>query len=131
MKDGFDPMLGPFEGNILTHDQRRYERWRAQLRACPDLALGGVTWGWLDFALDCGRRLNRPSAPRAASLPLTVITAGEERLVVNAPARLYAARAPDARHVEIAGAWHEVLMETDPRRALVWREFDALAERIG
>lgn len=43
LKEGFNPMLGPFEGNVLTHDEARYERYRAQLAACPDLALGGVT----------------------------------------------------------------------------------------
>ena len=131
LKDGFDPLLGPFEANILTHDKGRYERYRDQLRACPDLRLGGVTWGWLAFALDCAVHLARPSAARAATLPLTVITAGEEHLVLNAPARKYAERAPQGRHAEIAGAYHEVFMETDARRALVWREFDALVERVG
>lgn len=130
-RDGFDPMLGPFEGNILTHDARRYERWRACLRACPELAIGGPTWGWLDFALDCGRRLARPSAARGADLPLTVVAAGEERLVVNAAARRWAERAPLGRYAQIAGARHEVLMETDARRALAWREFDALVARTG
>jgi lysophospholipase len=129
--EGYDPMLGPFERNILTHDAGRYERYRAQLRACPDLALGGVTWGWLAFALDCAAELARPSAARAAGLPLTVVCAGEDHLVLNAPARRYAERAPEGRYVEVAGAYHEILMETAARRALVWREFDALVERAG
>jgi lysophospholipase len=126
----FDPMLDPFERNVLTHDQRRYERYRAQLRACPDLALGGPTWGWLAFALDCGLELSRPAAARAADLPLTIVTASDDRLVLNGPSRRFAEQAPQARYVEIAGAYHEVLMETDARRALVWREFDALAAKV-
>ena len=129
--EGYDPMLGPFESNILTHDAPRYERYRAQLRACPDLALGGVTWGWLAFAFDCAAELAKAAAARAADLPLTVVTAGEDHLVLNAAARRYAERAPQGRYVEIAGAYHEILMETDARRALVWRQFDALAERAG
>ncbi len=129
--EGYDPMLGPFENNILTHDRGRYERYRAQLAACPELALGGVTWGWLAFALDCAAELAKPSAARAADLPLTVVGASEDHLVQTAAARRYAERAPRGRYAEIAGAYHEVLMETDARRALVWREFDALAERAG
>lgn len=128
-KDGFDPMLGPFERNILTHDAGRYERYRAQLAACPDLAIGAPTWGWLAFAFDCARRLARPEAARAATLPMTIVTAGDDRLVLNAAALRYAKAAPDARPVEIAGAYHEVLMETDARRALAWRAFDELAAR--
>ena len=129
LKDGFNPMLGPFEDNVLTHDRARYERYRGQLAACPDLALGGVTWGWLAFALDCGVQLARPGAAKAADLPLTVVAAADDHLVLNDAARRYAKRAPRGRYVEIAGAFHEVLMETDARRALVWREFDELAAR--
>jgi lysophospholipase len=127
--EGYDPMLGPFERNILTHDQRRYERYRAQLAACPDLALGGVTWGWLAFAFDCAADLAKPAAARGAHIPLTVVAAAEDHLVLTAATRRYAERAPLGRYVEIAGAYHEVLMETDARRALMWREFDALVER--
>jgi lysophospholipase len=129
--EGYDPMLGPFESNILTHDARRYARYRAQLAACPDLALGGVTWGWLAFALDCAAALAKPAAARAANLPLTVVGASEDLLVPTAPARRYAERAPQGRYAEIAGAYHEVLMEADARRALVWREFDELVGRAG
>ena len=131
LKDGFDPMLGPFDGNVLTHDEARYERFRGQLRACPDLALGGVTWGWLAFALDAGTALSKPGAAKGVDIPLTVAAAGDERLVLNDAARRYAERAPQGRYVEIAGAYHELFMETDARRALVWREFDALAARAG
>jgi lysophospholipase len=130
LKDGFTPMPGPFASNILTHDERRYDRFKAQLAACPDLLLGGVTWGWLAFALDAGFGLGRRSATRSITAPLTIVAAGDDRLVVNAPARRFADSAPRGRYVEIAGAFHEVLMETDPRRALVWREFDALADGL-
>ncbi len=130
LKDGFNPMLGPFEANVLTHDPVRYERFRGQLAACPDLALGGVTWGWLAFALDCGTHLARPAAAKAADIPLTVVAAGEDHLVLNEAARKYAKRAPLGRYVEIAGAFHELFMETDARRALAWREFDELAGRV-
>lgn len=130
-KNAFEPMLGPFASNILTHDERRYERYRAQLRACPDLALGGVTWGWLRFALDAGAQLSRPPAGRAATMPLTVVAAGEDRLVSSAAARRYAERARQGRYLEIPGAYHELLVETDARRALVWRAFDDLLARAG
>jgi lysophospholipase len=129
-KDGFEAMLGSFEGNVLTHDERRYNRYKDQLAACPQLALGGVTWGWLAFALDASAELARASTAKAATMPLTVVGAGDDRLVLNGPSRRFATRAPQGRYVEIAGAFHEVLMETDARRELVWREFDALAGRV-
>lgn len=59
-----------------------------------------------------------------------MIAAGDDALVLNGPSRAYAQRAPQGRYVQIAGAFHEVFMETDARRALVWAEFDALADRV-
>jgi lysophospholipase len=32
--------------------------------------------------------------------------------------------------VEIAGAYHEILMETDERRAVFWDAFDTVAEAV-
>jgi lysophospholipase len=128
--DRFDPMRGPFAGNGLTHDEARYERFRGQLAACPDLALGGVTWGWLLFALDACAALARPGPAEGIDIPLTLLGAGEDRLVLNGPARRFARRAPHGAYAEIAGAHHELLMETDAVRARVWRAFEALAARV-
>jgi len=44
------------------------------------------------------------------------------------PRRLVAERLPDARYVVVAGARHDLLMETDDRRAVVWAAFYALAD---
>ncbi len=118
----------PFEANVLTHDRARYERNIAQVEACPDLALGAVTWGWLDFAFSAvGVLQNGAGVPRVAA-PVHVIAAGEERLVDNAGLRRVAARAPYGRYTKIAGAFHEILQETDDIRAAFWREFDDAAE---
>ena len=131
LKDGFEPMLGPFADNVLTHDARRYARFKHQLEVCPNLALGGVTWGWLEFALLACAELGRPDVARAVTVPMTVVAAGDDRLVLNAPARRFAERAPQGRYVEIPGSFHEILMETDDVRAQVWREFDRLVSRMG
>jgi len=119
-----------FETNILTHDRARWARNEAQIAAWPDLALGDPTWGWLDFALSATRALQTgPGVPRIA-IPVTVVIAGDERLVDNAAARRVAGRLRSGRLVEIAGAYHELLQETDDVRAAFWREFDDLADRV-
>ena len=60
-------------------------------------------------------------------IPITVVAAGDDLLVDNAGVRTVTARLPRGRYVEIPGAYHEILMETDPIRAVFWQEFDALA----
>ena len=119
----YDPLDLRFEGNILTHDRRRFERSQAQLAACPELALGPPTWGWLNFAFEAMGGLERRLA--AIDTPLLVVAAGDERLVDPAATRRFVPRLPRGRLVEIAGAFHEVLQETDEVRDAVWREFDA------
>jgi len=127
---GYDPFAGQLETDGLTHDQARYDRTRAQMLADRDLALGNVTWGWLDSALRAVEWLNRPGAVAKVQVPVTVVAAGDDRLVDNAGSKAVTARLPHGRYVEIPGALHEILMETDALRAPFWREFDALAASI-
>jgi lysophospholipase len=127
---GRSPPPIAFENNVLTHDRARYERSLTQLAACPDLALGAPTWGWLDFAFSAAENLEHGAGVPSVAIPLTVLAAGEERLVDNAASRRVTARVPGSLFVEIAGAYHEILQETDALQAPFWREFDALAARV-
>ena len=118
-----------FEANVLTHDRARWERNEAQTAAWPELALGDPTWGWLDFALSATRALQAGPGVARITIPVTLVIAGEERLVDNAAARRVAGRLPHGRLVEIPGAYHEILQETDAVRAVFWQAFDELADK--
>jgi alpha-beta hydrolase superfamily lysophospholipase len=118
-----------FAGNRLTHDERRFLRHRAQLAACPDLALAGVTWGWLAFALKAMGELARPGALDAVTLPVVAFIAEGDQIVDTRAQRRTLSHLPNGRVVTVPGSRHEVLQETDDRRALFWSEFDALARR--
>jgi len=119
-----------FETNLVTHDPRRYARNVGQTAACPDLALGPPTWGWLAFAFAAINELQKgPGVPKVET-PVTIVAAGADRIVDTAGARLVASRLPHGRYVEAHGAYHEVLQETDEIRAVFWREFDAMAATV-
>lgn len=120
-----DPLGGRFENSILTHDHARWARTRAMLEAHPELQLGGVTWSWIDLAFALQARL----AAASLSLPLAIIAAGEERLVDNRLARALVERSQQASYDEVAGAYHEILMEIDPVRARFWAVFDRMLSR--
>ena len=126
----YDPFAGTLETDALTHDQTRYDRTRAQVLANRDLALGNVTWGWVDSAVRAVEWLARDDAVAQIHIPVTVVAAGEDRLVDNGALAAVTARLPHGRYVEIPGALHEILMETDALRAPFWREFDTLAASI-
>lgn len=118
-----------FETNILTHDRARYERARAQVRAEPELDLGGPTWGWIDFALKATAYLSRPENLKSVTIPVVIVSAGQDRLVDNAAQQAAARNLPAGEFVSVAGAFHEILMETDTMRNIFLRALDALLGR--
>ena len=118
-----------FETNILTHDRARYERAKAQVRAEPELDLGGPTWGWIDFALKATAYLSRPENLKSVTIPVVIVSAEQDRLVDNAAQRAAARNLPAGEFVSVAGAFHEILMETDTMRNIFLRALDALLGR--
>ncbi len=125
-----DPLAETFEANVVTQDRGRYERCRAQIAANRDLALGGPTWGWVDFALRATSYLANPRNLQDVKIPVVIVSAGDEKLVDNEAQRLIATQLPDGAFVSVAGAYHEVLMETDDKRAGFWAAFDNLIGKL-
>ena len=125
----YDPTGDRFGFDRLTHDRARYERFKAQLKACPDLAIGALTWGWLDFALKAGAAIAAPGALETIDIPVSIVAAAHDHLVLNAADREAARRLPKGEYREVEHAFHEILMEADPVRDQVFAAFDQLAAR--
>lgn len=118
-----------FEGNIVTHDEARWQLQRDLIDAAPELELGPVTWGWLGASLDILDTTTKPGLLRGIDIPVFVASASEEKLVDNKAHARVAKYLPDCTHMTIEGARHEILMETDDRRAQFWAGFDTLMKR--
>jgi lysophospholipase len=127
----YDPLVQTFQGDGLTHDETRYDRYQAQLRADPrdrpgrhDLGLGRLRHLGLRLAArEQGRR-------EAIAIPVTIVGAELDNRVLNADAESIAGRIPKGRYVEVPGAFHEILIETDPRRAVFWKAFDETVDPV-
>lgn len=136
---GYAPHQGPheprtpasFAGNVLTHDPARYMLQDRLIAANPDLAIGGVTWGWLDASLRSMRRMLRPGAVERISVPVLVLIPGDDRVVRIDRMWAVAGRLRQGRGVGIPGAAHEVMMETDALRGEAWRAIDTFLAGIG
>ncbi|MFZ0269653.1 alpha/beta fold hydrolase [Caulobacter sp.] len=128
--DTGDPFAQTFPKDALTHDAARYARHQAQIRANPDIALGGVTWGWTDFAFSICAWLRRSKGVEAVSIPVIIVGAGQDSRVLVADEKAIAGRLPKGRYVEIPDAFHEILIETDDRRAVFWKAFDETVETV-
>ena len=62
-------------------------------------------------------------------LPLMVLQAGDDKVVVPQVAQTFAARVPGAEFTAYPEMYHEILLETD--RARVWAALDGFLERLG
>ncbi|RZJ04787.1 MAG: alpha/beta hydrolase [Brevundimonas sp.] len=128
--DPDDPFDHTFEEDALTSDRPRYEQWRQQMYACPHLAIGGPTWGWLSFAMDVGERVLKPRALKSVKVPVVIVEAGDDRIVWKQTGKWAAARLPRGRYVEVPESKHEIVMETDDQRAVFLEEFDVMAALV-
>ena len=126
---GGKPFDTTFEGNILTHDPVRHARSWGLVEAEPKLALGAPTWGWIDFALRATAYLARPDVLRNVTVPVVIVSAGEDQLVDAAAQAAAARHLPQGKFIAVPGAYHEILMETDPMRNIFLRALDALLGR--
>ncbi|HZZ31926.1 MAG TPA: alpha/beta hydrolase [Phenylobacterium sp.] len=124
------PFDQPFEGNPLTHDPVRFARAWGLVAAEPKLALGGPTWGWIDFGLRATAYLARPDTLRNVTVPVVIVSAEDDQLVDTAAQAAAARHLPQGKFINVPGAFHEILMETDPMRNIFLRALDALTGRV-
>ena len=128
--DKGDPFTQKFPDDALTHDAARYARFQAQVNANPDITLGGITWGWADFAFSACAFLRRSKGVEAVVIPVTIVGAGDDSRVLVADEKSIAGRLANGRYTEIADAFHEILIETDDRRGVFWKAFDETVDVI-
>ncbi|MGA8181935.1 MAG: alpha/beta hydrolase [Desulfobacterales bacterium] len=113
-----------FNGNQLTSDPVRFMDAIKAIEKQPDLALGGVTYGWLSATLASIDILNQPGYAAKITTPILMISAGEDKIVSIKAQKKMCAWLPACRFVEIPGARHEIFKETDAVRSIIWREFE-------
>ena len=126
----YDPKHRDFATNDVTTDERRYRFTDEWFAADPRLRLGGPTIGWLRQAFRSIDLLASPGVLERITLPVLLVSAGDDHVVDRTSHGPAVARMRNAEHIVVDGAQHEILMETDARRAQFWAAFDRLAARI-
>ncbi|RDE08389.1 alpha/beta fold hydrolase [Pelagibacterium lacus] len=114
-----------FAGNPLTRDEVRFGRISVVLAARPDLMVGLPTLGWIGSALSAMVRANADGFPATLKIPVFICAAALDRVVATAATEALGVRLKAGHHVVIAGARHELFMETDAVREQVLAAFDA------
>lgn len=123
----WDRAAMPFDDNRLTGDAQRFADEQHWLARRPELALSGPTYGWMHATFESINLCARPGYAAGIATPTLMVSAGDERIVRNDAQARFAAAMPACRHIELPGARHEILKETDVVRAQFWAAFDDFA----
>lgn len=102
-----------FLDNTLTGDRAMFDFMRSQLRAHPELALGGASMAWVNEALNEIRALRGLATP---DIPALAVLGSDERIVEPAPVVARMADWADGRLERVEGARHEIMMENREHR---------------
>ncbi len=123
---GYEPIsTKPFEGNLLSSDQDRYERIHQILDAMPQLCVGDPTISWASAAFQAMSDLSKPDTGKDFTVPSLIISGGADRLCSTPAAMEFSRRLHQCQGIEISNARHEIMMETDIIRSQFWLAFDA------
>lgn len=114
----------PFESNLLSSDQARYERTAQTLLDMPELSIGDPTVSWVSGAFNAMSALANPDFGADFTVPSLIISGSGDRLCSTPAAMELANRLRYCKGLEIADARHEILMEKDPIRSQFWTAFD-------
>ncbi|HEY5411810.1 MAG TPA: alpha/beta hydrolase, partial [Caulobacteraceae bacterium] len=80
--------------------------------------------------LKAGAAVAAPGVLEAVDIPVSIVAAAHDHLVLNAADREAARRLPQGSYCEIDAAFHEILMEADRVRDQVFAAFDQLAAKV-
>ena len=117
-------MANKFRGNNLTSDKLRFENRRKIEMDRPEIAIGGVTCGWLNASFDSIDVLNQPGYVETIRIRILICSAEKDRVVCNKAQKHLCNRLPDCRLVEIHGSQHEILQESTTIQKQFWNIFD-------
>lgn len=111
--------IEPFRINRVTCCKKRHLRNQRYLADNKKLALGDISWGWLEAAFRAIKAIEKADLSML-TLPIGIFGATEELLVDNGAIERVASVLPNAQLDWIQGAKHEILMETDKVQEIVW-----------
>lgn len=117
-----------FEGNVLTTDSARHQRFRDLQSAAPNATIREPTYGWIRAATEAMDNLHRPARFANLKTPTLIVSAGNDQLVRASDHQWLAKKSPLIECVTIKGALHEILMERDEIRNEFWKTFDNFVE---
>jgi len=113
-----------FANNPLSHDPQGFWQEHRCIKKNRDLALGGVTWGWLKAAFDSIDVLNAKEVAQRIDRPVLLMSAAEDQVVSCKAQEKLCRNLSRGSFVSVPRARHEILNESEDVRSFFWQAFD-------
>jgi lysophospholipase len=119
-----------FEGNVITHDQNRFNRFHAFIDREPRLALGAATNQWVSEGIKSCNNFTNAAYMSKLTTPVLMFCAETDKLVsVEAQKKLAEQYSSRITRIELPGTYHEVFLETDATQQKIWAEIDVFVKK--
>ena len=119
-----------YDGNRLTSDPIRFQDHVNAVIQNPELAVGGVTYGWLKAAYR-SMAIVRKSVQEAKNIiPLCMVGAADDQIVSVKAQKWVCQNLKNCDFGLVAEARHEILKEADSIQARFWALFDRFINRL-
>lgn len=126
-KPTFYVQVEAFEENTITTDRAHWDMMKAHIDKHEALGLGGPTLHWVTTAAKELAQLRKLKIP---DIPMLILKAETELVVDPAAIDKRMHTLPNARLETVAGAKHEIWMETPAIQSRVWSLMDAFLEEV-
>ena len=113
-----------FKGNNLCHDPEKYQILHNEIANNPDLAIGGVTWGWLNAAFESIEVLKQDDIIGKISTPILMISAQKDSIVSSKAQEKLSSKLSNCSFLSIKGAFHELFFEEVGINNQLWDAFN-------
>jgi lysophospholipase len=95
-----------------------------EIRKNPDLAVGGVTWSWLNAAYESIEKLKQKKGVQNITTPILMLSAQKDAIVCPKAQKRLSRQLPNCIFHPIKGAFHELLFESKHINDQVWDAID-------
>ena len=120
-----------FKDNELTSDPDRYFRTLRLVRKQPSIRLWGVTNAWVNAAMKAIKEIRRKVKKNNIKTNILVLNNLEDKVVNPSEINKIFNKLENAKVIEFKETKHEIFMEKDKYRKMMWKEVDNYFRKLG
>lgn len=113
-----------YEENVYTNDKQGFEELQGLVIRNRELAMGGMSFGWIYGAATSIKRLWNNQAIQTINIPIFIATGGADTVVSVSYNAAFVGLLKEGTHAYYPEGKHELFRETPEIRTRLWNDLD-------